>query len=106
MPLGLMETLASTNTLVAGPLLPCVLSVERVTVVVSPLESAKETTAVALAVKVPGVLLLMVMVQLAALLTTVRLPLQVSLSEVGDGLTLGVMVMPVTLPPSGSPVAV
>src|SRR5262245_58408786 len=64
------------------------------------------TRAVALAVKVPAVLLLMVTVQVAVLPLTVGAP-QVLLSEPGAGLTLGVIAPKVGVPvPSGNAVTV
>src|SRR5204862_450677 len=59
---GVIWMLASTNFLVAAPLLACVPSVARVTA-----RPSMVTTAVALAVKVPGVRLLIVNVQVATL---------------------------------------
>jgi len=60
-PFGAMLTFASTNCFTAGPELPCVESVVRVTSV-ELLPSTKCQTAVAFAVNVPGVLLLIVTV--------------------------------------------
>src|SRR2546425_8329563 len=95
-PLGAMEMLASTIFFTAGPLLPCVPSVARVTVT-----PPMVTWAEALAVKLPAEPLLMVSVQVAVLLTMVGAP-QVVLWLSGAGLTDGVMLVKTTgLAPSG-----
>src|SRR5260370_1053433 len=68
--------------------------------------SLNDTTAVPLAVKLPTESLEMVMVQLAALLVTVRGALQGTRLKSSHTLTLDFVFFLVTMPPSGTPVAV
>jgi len=98
-----IEMLASTNRFVAGPLPPGPLlpEVERPTVT-PPIV----TWALALAVKTPAALLLIVSVQVAVFPLTVGL-LQVELCEPGCGLTLVVIAPKLTgLAPDGIAVTV
>src|SRR3989442_302059 len=95
-PLGVIEMLASTYFFTAGPLLPWVPSVARVTVT-----PPMVTWAEALAVKLPAEPLLMVRVQVAVLLTMVGAT-DVVLWLSGAGLPDGVMLVKTTgLAPSG-----
>ena len=103
-PFGLIEMFASTNRLVAGPELPPVPSVVLVTSV-ELLPSLKCQTEVAVAVNVPGVLLLIVIVQLAVFVPRVGV-LQVSVSESGAGVTCGVIDVNVAVVPTGGAVLV
>jgi hypothetical protein len=95
---------ASTNRFVAGPELPCVESVERVTSVEF-VPSLKCQIAVAAAVNVPGVELLIVTVQVAVFAKTTGV-LQVSVSEPGLGVTTGVIDVRVAVDPEGIAVVV
>jgi hypothetical protein len=95
---------AFTNVFVAGPELPWVESVERVTST-ELVPSLKCQTAVAVAVNVPGLLLLIVTVQLAVLVPSVGV-LQVSDSESGVGEMCGVIDVSVAVVPAGSAVVV
>jgi hypothetical protein len=102
-PLGVTLTFASTNRLIAGPELPWVESVVRVTsALFAP--SVKCQTASAVAVKTPGSLLEIVTVQVAVLPVTVGFA-QVSEIEPGAGETCGVIeVSEAVVPAPGSAV--
>ena len=90
---------APTNTFVAGPELPWVESVERVTSAVC-VPSVKCQTAVAVAVNVPGLLLLIVTVHDAVFVPNVGVA-QVSDSEPGAGEMCGVIEVNDAVVPAG-----